>query len=271
LPIARTNGIETYYEDVGQGRPLVWSHGFACGAKMWEPQAEWLAERYRAITYDVRGHGASEVPSPEEFSQPHSVDDLAGLIRHLALERPCVGGLSMGGNIALNLALRYPELVGGLVIADTGAGSDEEGDWRGKCYAWADLLDEQGIEAAADMMMTDPLFARLGAQGPEAVRRMRSYLTTHRASGLARTLRGVLTTRPGLYELEAQIRRVEVPALVIVGEHDEPCVKVSRWLAETLPRGELVVIRGVGHMTNLEDPTTFNGVVERFLERVWCE
>jgi pimeloyl-ACP methyl ester carboxylesterase len=275
MPTARVNGctgggVRIYYEDRGGGRPLVWSHGFACGAKMWQPQVEWFAGRYRVVTYDVRGHGASDVPAdPEAYSQPHSVEDLRGLLDHLGLERPCVGGLSMGGNIALNLGLAHPERVAGLIIADTGAGSDDAEGWRAKCAEWATLLESRGIEAAADVMMADPLFARYAAQGPEAARHMRSLLTTHRARGLALTLRGVLARRPSIFSLEERLKCLAVPTLVIVGEHDELCLKVSRYLAETLPAGRLVGITGAGHMTNLEDPTTFNAAVDRFLEELW--
>ncbi len=271
MPIARVNGIGIYYEEHGRGRPLVWSHGFACGAKMWEPQVAAFAGRYRVIVYDVRGHGASEVPpAAEAYSQPTSVEDLSQLLRHLGITGACVGGLSMGGNIALNLSLAHPEIVAGLIIADTGAGSDEPEDWRSKCREWAAILEARGIEAFADVMTADPLLAHYVAQGPEAARHMRSLVTTHRANGLAHTLRGVLATRPTIYALEPRLKALQVPALIIVGEHDEPCVKVSRYMAETLPRAELVEIKGVGHMTNLEDPTSFSVVVERFLARLWC-
>lgn len=270
MPIVRLGSVGIYYEDRGRGRPLVWSHGFACGAKMWQPQVEWFADRYRVITYDVRGHGASDAPAePEAYSQPHSVEDLRALLDHLGLERSCIGGLSMGGNIALNLALAHPDLVAGLVIADTGAGSDDPDGWRTKCAEWAALLESRGIEAAVDVMLADPLFARYATQGPEAARHMRCLLTTHRARGLALTLRGVLPRRPSLYSLEERLRALATPALIIVGEHDEPCVKVSGYLAETLPNAQLARIREAGHMTNLEDPTTFNAAVDRFLAELW--
>jgi pimeloyl-ACP methyl ester carboxylesterase len=270
MPTARLNGVGIYYEDWGRGRPLVWSHGFACGARMWQPQVEWFAERYRVITYDVRGHGASEVPpDPAAYSQPHSVADLRALLEHLGLEQPCVGGLSMGGNIALNLALAHPGRVAGLIIADTGAGSDDPEGWRAKCAEWAALLESGGIEAAADVMMADALFGAYVAQGPEAARHMRSLLTTHRARGLALTLRGVLPRRPSLYSLEERLKALAIPALVIVGERDDACVKVAHYLAETLPRAQLIRIRGAGHMTNLEDPTSFNAAVDHFLAGLW--
>lgn len=266
MPLGNTNGMSLYYEDVGRGRPLVWAHGFACGLRMWDPQVAALADRYRVITYDVRGHGASDIPAaPEAYSQPISVEDLRGLLRHLGISRAVVGGLSMGGNIALNFALAFPDMVDGLIICDTGAGSDNTEEWIGNCEAWAQLLEREGIEAFADVMVAHPLLARYASQGPEAARLMRSLVTTHRARGLAHTLRGVLARRPTIYSLEPRLRQLRVPTLLIVGEFDEPCLKVHRFMGEVIAGSEQVVVKGVGHMTNLEDPATFNAAVSEFL------
>lgn len=271
MPTAQVNGISLYYEDAGRGRPLIWIHGFACGLRMWDPQLAALGARHRGIAYDVRGHGASDAPeAPEAYSQAISVEDLRGLLGHLGISRAVVAGLSMGGNIALNFALSHPEMVEGLIICDTGAGSDDTPAWAAQCEEWARLLERQGIEAFADVLMAHPLLAAYAAQGPDSRRQMRSLLTTHRARGLAHTLRGVLARRPPIYSLEPQLRRLAVPTLLIAGELDERCLKTHRFMAETLPAAEHVLLRGAGHMTNLEDPFTFNTVVEHFLRRVYC-
>jgi pimeloyl-ACP methyl ester carboxylesterase len=91
---------------------------------------------------------------------------------------------------------------------------------------------------------------------------------SHRARGLAHTAREVLTRRPSIYSLAPRLRGLSVPTLLIVGEHDEPCVKVHRFMAETIPGARHVVIPGVGHLTNLEAPDTFNRVVAEFLREV---
>jgi pimeloyl-ACP methyl ester carboxylesterase len=171
----------------------------------------------------------------------------------------------MGGNIALNFALAYPEMVSALIVADTGAGSDETAEWNAGAHAYAEILERQGLEAFADAALQNPLFARYGAQGPEAVRFIRACLMTHRARGLAHTAREVLARRPTIYSLEPKLRGLRVPTLLIVGEHDEPCVKVHRFMAETIPDARPVVLPGVGHLTNLEARAAFNAAVRRFL------
>ena len=92
MPVARLNGINIYYEDTGRGRPIVWSHGFACGAKMWQPQVDRLADRYRVVTYDVRVHGDSDSPAySEAYTQPSSVEYLHQFLRHFCISGAFVG------------------------------------------------------------------------------------------------------------------------------------------------------------------------------------
>jgi pimeloyl-ACP methyl ester carboxylesterase len=268
MPRAKINGIALYYEVEGHGPPLVFVHGFACGMRSWEPQVKALSKRFRVITYDVRGFGISEAPEdPAQYSQPTSIADLAGLLDHLKIKRAIVGGLSMGGNIALNFALAHPDRVKALIVADTGSGSDDHADWVAAAHGLADAAEQRGMEAFTDQASSNALFARYIAQGPHAERFIRSCLMTHRARGVAHTAREVLSKRPTLYSLEAQLKALRVPTLLIVGEHDDPCVRVHAWMAKTLPRATAITIPGVGHLTNLEAPAVFNRAVVRFLSR----
>jgi pimeloyl-ACP methyl ester carboxylesterase len=266
MPRVDVNGVSLYHEVTGHGPPLVLVHGFACGLRMWDPQVKALARSWRVVTYDVRGHGISGAPDDwAAYSQAISVADLGGLLERLGLRRAAVGGLSMGGNIALNFALAHPERVTALVVADTGAGSDEAADWIATVHALADALERDGLEAFVDAALANPLFARYAARGPAAERFIRSCLMTHRARGLAHTGREVLAKRPSIYALAERLRALRVPTLLIVGEHDEPCVKVHRFMAETIPGARHLVIPSAGHLTNLEAPAAFNRAVARFL------
>jgi pimeloyl-ACP methyl ester carboxylesterase len=103
MPMADVNRVSLYYESTGAGEPpLVLVHGFACGIRSWDFQVKALARGRRVVAYDVRGHGISGAPrEASAYSQPISVADLDGLLAHLGIRRAVVGGLSMGGNIAL--------------------------------------------------------------------------------------------------------------------------------------------------------------------------
>jgi pimeloyl-ACP methyl ester carboxylesterase len=270
MPIALVNGVRIYYEESGRGRPLVLSHGFACGLRMWDPQVKGLKDRYRVVTYDARGHGASEAPEDvDAYTQDGVVEDLRQLMVHFGLRGACLGGLSMGGRIALELALAHPELLAGLIVADAGSGSDSPEQFRAGTERRASILEQEGIEAGADAMMIEPTFATYAQQGPEAARNIRGMLTTHRAHGLSNSQRGIMAGRSSIYALEERLKALRVPTLVIVGERDEPCLEPSRFMAKAIPQAKLVVIRGVGHMSNLEDSTTFTSVVEEFLTHLW--
>jgi pimeloyl-ACP methyl ester carboxylesterase len=266
MPIARINGINLYYEDTGTGTPLVWVHGFGCGLRTWDPQVQHFRASKRVVSYDVRGLGISDAPeSASAYSQDISVADLAGLIDHLRIERAIVGGLSMGGNIALNYAIAHPQRVSALIIADTGAGSDNTAEWVAGSLRYADACDRGGMEAFADMACANPLFARYLAQGADRERFIRSCLMTHRARGVAHTAREVLAKRPTIYSLESKLRELRIPTLLIVGGHDTPCVKVHEYMARTIPGARSVVMPGVGHLSNLEAPDVFNAHVDQFL------
>lgn len=269
MPIARINGIKIYYEDAGSGRPLVLVHGFSCGIRSWDPQVRSLSRSSRVITYDVRGFGISEAPeSAQAYSQSLSVADLAALLEHLGIQRAAVGGLSMGGNIALNFALTYPDRVSALIIADTGAGSDDTAEWIAGAHRYADAAERGGVEAFADLACANPLFARYIEQGPDCERFIRACLMTHRARGIAHTAREVLSKRPTIYSLERKLGELRVPTLLIVGEHDAPCVKVHAFMARTISGARSIVLPGVGHLSNLEAPETFNTAVSTFLGSV---
>src|SRR5689334_6867781 len=146
MPFASVNDINLYYEERGAGAALVWVHGFSCGIRSWDLQVQAFSSSRRVIAYDLRGFGISDAPdAAAAYSQDISVADLAGLLDHLRIERAALGGLSMGGNIALNYTLSHPERVCALIIADTGAGSDDTADWVAGSLRYADAAEHGGV------------------------------------------------------------------------------------------------------------------------------
>lgn len=124
MPIAHANGVDLYYEEAGQGFPLVWSHEFGGDYRSWEPQIRHFARGYRVIVYNHRGYPPSEVPKEaERYSQDALVEDLHGLLRFLGIRQAHVGGCSMGANVALNFGLAHPEMARSLIVVGGGAGS----------------------------------------------------------------------------------------------------------------------------------------------------
>ena len=146
MPKALINGVNLYYEVHGEGFPLVWSHEFAGDYRSWAPQVRFFSRRYRVVTYNARGYPSSDVPADgDAYSQEQAVEDLRGLLEHLGVTKAHIGGLSMGGNVALNFGLDHPELARSLIVAGTGTGSTDTDTFREQVNGRADRMDAQGM------------------------------------------------------------------------------------------------------------------------------
>ena len=106
----RLNGIEIDYEVTGRGRPVLMSHGYSATRRMWSGQHEFLGDRYRLISWDMRGHGQTESPNdPAQYSHARTVADMKALLDHLGVQRAVIGGLSLGGTMSLGLGSRVSQ------------------------------------------------------------------------------------------------------------------------------------------------------------------
>ena len=124
MPKFSADGVEIYYEVTGEGFPLVWSHEFGGSYESWETQVRYFTRRYQVITYAARGWPPSDVPSdPAAYSQERVVNDLYLLLKYLGIDRAHIGGLSMGGSVALNFGIAHPEMSRSLIVASAGSGS----------------------------------------------------------------------------------------------------------------------------------------------------
>jgi len=125
MPHVALNGVELFYEDSRSDLPpIVFCHEFAGDYRAWDPQVRFFGRAYRCITYSHRGFPPSSVPDdPAAYSQDLLIEDLRALIAYLGLAKAHLVGFSMGGNVVLNFALRYPSLCRSIVVVGTGAGT----------------------------------------------------------------------------------------------------------------------------------------------------
>ncbi len=141
---ASVNGVNLYYEVTGEGFPLVWSHEFAGGFESWEPQVKYFSRRYKVITYNARGYPPSDVPKePDAYSQELAVEDLYQLLRHLNIQQAYIGGLSMGGNVALNFGIAHPDMTRALIVAATGSGTTDRENFEQRTENMARRLESE--------------------------------------------------------------------------------------------------------------------------------
>jgi len=258
MPHAELNGIRLYYEVHGQGFPLVLLHGFAGTARSWAPQIAALGARYRLILYDARGHWRSESPrEPRAYSQEIAAADLGALLDHLGVKKAIVGGLSMGGVVAMAFYQRQPERVRALILADTGPGfknPQAREAWNRSREEVTRLLEQEGIRAFAD--------------SPHAAQDYytpREILLQLDPLGLAHTNRGVLSFHDSW--LFDQVPTIAVPTLLIVGANDHEFVPATAYMQRKISGSELVVLEGAGHGANVDEPEAFNQAVLDFLSR----
>jgi len=263
---ATVNGVELDYEIHGRGEWLVLAHEFSGGSKSWQPQVDELQRHYRVLVYNDRGYPPSTVPEdPAAYSQEHSIEDLRQLLAHAGVERPTLVGFSMGGSIVLNFALAYPDRVRALVLAGTGTGSIDKEQNARDFSPIADRLLAEGPAKVGESYLRGPTRIQLLRKKPAAWQKFYAEFSELSPIGLAYTLRGVQLKRPTMYELEAGLRTLRVPTLVIVGAEDAPALEPSRFLARTIPNAELTVLPGTGHTLQLEEPEAFNAAVLAFL------
>ena len=232
-------------------------HAFPVGRRMWEPQMAALGARHRVIAYDVRGFGLSEAPrEAARYSGAIAVEDARALLEGLGALPAAVCGLSMGGNIAVNLALTHPRAVSALIACDTGAGSEDAAAFAARCEEYA-AAAERGIDALVHTSAgpCSPTTAPRGAQAAL----LRELVRAQPPHAIALIARHVLAPRKPIYALEAQLRALDLPALVIYGERDEACVQSSEFLGRVIPGAKLWKVRGATHFGTLTNPRPSTG------------
>jgi pimeloyl-ACP methyl ester carboxylesterase len=246
------NGIEIDYTVSGRGRPVILSHGYGATGRMWDGQRQTIGDRYRLITWDMRGHGQTESPSnPAHYSTNTTVADMRALLTSLGVSRAVVGGLSLGGYMSLAFYLGHPEMVDALIICDSGPGyrnAEARDAWNQRANERALALEACGFEA-------------LGGRSRE----VRDALGHHKsAQGLAHAARGMLAQQDA--RVIDGLASIRVPTLVIVGDQDTPFLAPCEYMAKKIPGARLEVITGAGHASNLDQPEAFDRVLLRFLD-----
>lgn len=269
MPTAKVNGVELYYEVAGEGFPLVWSHEFGGNCRSWDTQVSFFSRRYRVVTYNSRGFPPSEVP-PEgsAYSQPILVEDLYQLLRHLGIQQAYVGGLSMGGNVALNFGIAHPEMSRGLVVASAGTGSTDRERFEKEAEEVARKFETQGVKAVAENFTKSPTRIQLLHKDPRGWQAFYDNFLTRSPVGSAHLMRGNLLRRPTIFALQPKLQQLKVPTLILIGDEDDACMEPAIFMKRNIPCSGLAVFPQSGHGINLEEPDLFNRAVLDFLTSV---
>jgi 3-oxoadipate enol-lactonase len=254
------NGARLYYEESGAGDAVVLLHGFSLDARAWDGQFDLLSRRYRSVRYDLRGFGRSSMPRGAPYTHAGDLDEL---LARLATEKPVLVGLSFGGGLAIDFALTYPKTVRALVLVDPILGGFRWSDQESNHYrAVVRRAKENGIEAARQHWMRDPMFATTMAR-PDVAAAFAEFVAGY--SGWH-----WLNEDPQRHLDPPAIQRlgdIRVPTLVVVGELDVPDIQgITDTLVQGIPGATKAVVQGAGHLSSMEAPGAVNTLVMEFVE-----
>jgi 3-oxoadipate enol-lactonase len=249
-----SDDVTLNYEEKGEGYPLLLIHGLLSDLTCWRYQVDSLTRHYRIIMVDLKGFGKSTKPRNEYRVHSHA-DDLFKLLQHLNITQTHVCGLSMGGMVAEVLAIKFPQVVKGLVLADSAAMIAD--------YAVSDrltLISDHDMNWFADW-------------GTKKILRLASDEARNHVREMIRRVdrsdyRLAIISTAG-FNIANDLKKIQSPVLIIQGEKDET---VPMWHAEQLkswiPQAKFVVMKGASHMTPVDNPAEFNMLVLDFLKKV---
>jgi pimeloyl-ACP methyl ester carboxylesterase len=269
--VTTDDGVKLYYEEAGEGFPIIFVHEFGGDHRSYEPQIRYFARRYRCIAYNARGYPPSDVPNDEqEYSQERARDDVRAVLNGLGIDQAHVVGISMGGFATLHFGMAYAAHARSMVIGGCGYGAEpgKREQFQAEAEAAAARFETLGIEATANSYALGATRVQLQNKDPRGWEEFRRMLTEHSARGSALTLRGVQKRRPSLFDLVEQMRQIRVPTLVVTGDEDDPCIEASIMMKRAIPSAALVMLPRSGHAINLEEPALFNQFIEQFFHQV---
>jgi len=270
VPFINSDGVSLYYEDIGSGVPVIFAHEFGGDLKSWTSQLRHISRYFRCIAFNARGYPPSDVPSSQSsYSQTIAGDDLARLMAALDISQAHIVGLSMGSVTALDFALRYGALARSITLCGCGYGSIAEGraEWLKGNAEMADTIATD-LKAEAVKYAHVPTRLTFKRKDPIGWRLFLDALLELDPLGASMTLRGIQAERPSLYELEGRIRELLMPAMIVVGDEDEPALEPSLFLKRTIPDAALWVFPRTGHAVNNEEADLFNRALLEFLTGV---
>jgi pimeloyl-ACP methyl ester carboxylesterase len=261
--LATVHGAQLYYEVAGDGHPLVLLHEGIADCRMWDDQMDAFARGFTVVRYDLRGFGRSDMP-PDAFS--HRAD-LASLLDYLGVERAYLLGMSLGGQVATDFAIERPDRVAALVLAGAALGGKQPSE---ELIAQWKAIDE-AAESDGDLARAVEMELRMWVDGlrrtpdqvdPAVRERVRQMDTAIFARAQQPQGEEQRLAPPAI----GRLGEIHVPALVMVGDGDQPdVVATADLLARGIAGARKRVLHGVAHVPNMERPQEFNRIVLEFL------
>ena len=260
----KANNISMNYEVSGDGKWLTLIHGAGDNLEAWWNQVPTLSRSYRVLTYDVRGHGQTETP-PAEYNIGLLVQDLYELLKALNVPETYILGYSMGGRIALGLALAHPEMVKALILANSGVAPIQRSEEEMKQMMemrqrQMEIVEKQGLGPAMDEMTTRALSPGFAEKKPEVFAHYKEIRLKNDPRAYLTLMKAMPWAAP-----PPDVSALKLPTLIIAGEHDLLTGPEAAKASQRLIAGSKLVVMPTGHAAAIEQPDEFNKAVLDFL------
>ena len=264
--ITARDGTRLYYEEAGQGTPVVFVHEYAADYRTWEPQMRRFSRSNRCVTYSQRGYPPSDIPSdPDKYSQDCFSDDVIALMDALKIDRAHIVGHSMGSLTALLVGIRHPQRCISMTAAGCGYGSSADRkvveETRAGSRETGTMFASTDIKTAAARYADGPTRQAHKNKDPRGYAEFVRILGEHSAQGHSLTMLNLQAKRPTLWDMEAGLKKFSVPLLIIVGDEDDWCVDASIFLRRTVSTAGLMIVPRTGHTLTSEEPEKFNAAL----------
>src|SRR6188768_4198224 len=259
------NNLTASYSDHGpdDAPVIIFIHGFPLNKSMWNKQVEALKENYRVIAYDIRGHGNSD-PGIDNFFIELFVNDLLRLMEKLGIQKSILCGLSLGGYIAVNAVLKYPDRFDGLILNDTQCIADTPEIKENRCLAII-RIKEKGVELYADESIEKFFSPGSLTKKKNRIAEVKEMIINTPKQTLYKTLHALAERK----ETCSRLQEINIPVLIMVGKEDKITpIAAAQQLHEKILNSKLEIIQQAGHLSNLENPTAFYTHLVNFLELV---
>lgn len=257
MPYANVNGVKLYYNIYGNGEPVILIHGVAITSRVWDYQKEELSKNFKMIVYDLRGSGKSQ-KTPEVIHTAGLLgEDLKGLVAHLGLDRVNIVGLSMGAAVAMKFAIENPEKVSKLILS--GAFADLVGPLNFIRKYFGGLIGKALMTRFFGGLATKLML-------PSSSREELLYYHKNIISideDEVRKYRQIL----GSYSITPALGRIASPTLIMYGEHEPLLHKYGKIIKDNIKDSKMIVVPGVGHGWNGEEPGLFSNIVTEFIRK----
>lgn len=244
--------------------PLVLLHAFPLSSAQWLPQKVGLeASGLTVYTPDQRGMGQGG-EAPASYTLDQAAQDVAALMDQKGIDKIILGGLSMGGYVALRFAAQYPERLAGLILSNTKTAADTEEGKKAR-EALAKKVRAEGAKAAVEAFLPKLLGKKTQEEHPEIVGLVRALGESRSKEAVARALEA-MAQRPDSAQALSQLT---VPCLILVGQEDGiTTVADAEMMAKKTQKSTLKILPGVGHLSNLEAPAAWNQEVLSFCQKI---